>query len=98
MLAIPPAIAVRRPNFTVASRSENSLPGLAVVMRAFEGGGAQRDMVLLCNALAARGVHVTILALRVEGPLRGLLDPDIAVAPVPGRHMRYAIPELRRPI
>ena len=65
-------------------------------MRAFEGGGAQRDMVLLCNALAAKGLRITILALRVEGPLRALLDPAIGVAAVPGRHMRYAIPGLRR--
>jgi glycosyltransferase involved in cell wall biosynthesis len=67
-------------------------------MRAFEGGGAQRDMVLLCNALAAKGLPITILALRVEGPLRALLDPAIGVAAVPGRHMRYAIPGLRRAI
>jgi glycosyltransferase involved in cell wall biosynthesis len=67
-------------------------------MRAFEGGGAQRDMILLCNALAARGVRITILALRTEGPLRGLLDPAIRVAAVPGQHMRYAIPGLRRRI
>jgi len=67
-----------------------------VVLRAFEGGGAQRDMILLCNALAAKGVRVAILALRVEGPLRRLLDPAIRVAEVPGRQLRYAIPGLRR--
>ena len=54
-------------------------------MRAFEGGGAQRDMVLLCNALAAKGVRITILALQIEGPLRALLDPAIRVAEVPGQ-------------
>ena len=67
-----------------------------MVLRAFEGGGAQRDMILLCNALAAKGVRVAILALRVEGPLRRLLDPAIRVAEVPGRQLRYAIPGLRR--
>jgi glycosyltransferase involved in cell wall biosynthesis len=65
-------------------------------MRAFEGGGAQRDMILLCNALAAKGVQITVLALQAEGPLRGLLDPMITVVEVPGRQMRYAIPGLRR--
>jgi glycosyltransferase involved in cell wall biosynthesis len=72
--------------------------GLAVVMRAFEGGGAQRDMVLLCNALVAKGIRLTILVLRDEGPLRGLLDPGIRVLPVAGQRLRYAIPGLRRAI
>jgi glycosyltransferase involved in cell wall biosynthesis len=80
----------------VSSRSENPDLGLAVVLRAFEGGGAQRDMILLCNALAAKGVPITVLALRLEGPLRALLDPAIRVAAVPGRQLRYAIPGLRR--
>jgi glycosyltransferase involved in cell wall biosynthesis len=84
----------------VASRSENPGldpdPVLAVVLRAFEGGGAQRDMILLCNALAAKRVRIVILALRVDGPLRRLLDPAIPVAEVPGRQLRYAIPGLRR--
>jgi glycosyltransferase involved in cell wall biosynthesis len=71
---------------------------LAIVMRAFEGGGSQRDMVLLCNALAAKGVNPTILVLRDGGPLRGLLDPTIPVVVVPGRRMRYALPGLRRTI
>lgn len=69
---------------------------LVVVLRAFEGGGAQRDMILLCNALAAKGVDVTILALRGEGPLRSLLDPAVRVVAVAGRKLRYAIPGLRR--
>ncbi len=53
-------------------------------------------MILLCNALAVRGVRIAVLALRVEGPLRHLLDPAIPVAEVPGRQLRYAIPGLRR--
>jgi glycosyltransferase involved in cell wall biosynthesis len=65
-------------------------------MRALEGGGAQRDMVLLCNALSAKGVRITIFALQPEGPLRALLDPAISVVEVPGRKLRYAIPGLRR--
>ncbi|MGA2893154.1 MAG: glycosyltransferase [Xanthobacteraceae bacterium] len=77
-------------------RSEGSGPDLAVVIRAFEGGGAQRDMILLCNALAAKGIRIAVLALRMDGPLRGLLDPDIVVNTVAGRQLRYAIPGLRR--
>jgi glycosyltransferase involved in cell wall biosynthesis len=79
---------------TVDARNRGA--DLAVVLRAFEGGGAQRDMILLCNALAARGVQIVILSLRADGPLRGLLDRSIAVVEVPGRKIRYAIPGLRR--
>lgn len=71
---------------------------LAVVTLAFGGGGPERDTILLCNALAAEGVRVTILALREEGPLRSLVDPAVHVAIVPGYRMRYAIPGLRRAI
>ena len=71
---------------------------LAIVMRAFEGGGSQRDMVLLANALVAKGVKLTILVLRDGGPLRVLLDPAIAVVVIPGRRMRYALPGLWRTI
>lgn len=69
-----------------------------MLLRAFEGGGAQRDMVLLCNALAAKGVRIAILAMRRDGPLRPLLDPALRVVEIPGRHLRYAIPGLRRVI
>lgn len=65
-------------------------------MRAFAGGGAQRDMILLCNALAARGLRLAIAALNPDGPWRDLLDPDIAVTAIPGGKMRYAVFGLRR--
>ena len=71
----------------MVSRSEvpslDPTPALAVVLRAFEGGGAQRDMILLCNALAAKGVRIVILALRVDGPLRRLLIPLFALPRFP---------------
>jgi len=86
----------------VVARSQNPglnpAPALAVVLRAFAGGGAQRDMILLCNALAAKGLRIVILALHTEGPLRGLLDPAIGVVAIPGRQLRYAVPSLRREI
>ena len=71
---------------------------LAVVTLAFEGGGPERDTVLLFNALAAKGLRVSILALREEGPLRSLVDPAIQVVVAPERRMRYAISGLRRAI
>jgi glycosyltransferase involved in cell wall biosynthesis len=74
----------------------NAPGAIAVVLRAFEGGGAQRDVILLCNALAAKGVSVTILVLRDEGPMRPLVDAAIPVIEIPGHRMRYAIPGLRK--
>lgn len=71
---------------------------LAIVTLAFEGGGPERDTVLLSNALAARGARVAILVLRAEGALRSLLDPAIRVVVVPERRMRYAVSALRRVI
>ncbi len=76
--------------------AEKPGPDLAVILRAFEGGGAQRDMILLCNALAARNIRIAVLALRPQGPLRAMLDPAIAVTEIPGRKIRYAVPALRR--
>ena len=78
--------------------SQPGQPDIAVVLRAFEGGGAQRDMVLLCNAVAAKGVPVTILTLRADGPLRALLDPSVRVVKIAGGKIRYAIPGLRSTI
>ena len=59
-------------------------------------GRPERDSVLLCNGLAAKGVHVTILVLREEGPLRSLVDPAVRVVTAPRRQIRYAILDLRR--
>jgi glycosyltransferase involved in cell wall biosynthesis len=68
---------------------------LVMVSLAFAGGGPERDTVLLCNALAAKGIGVTILVLR-DGPLRSLVDPAVRVVIAPERRVRYAIPGLRR--
>lgn len=68
---------------------------VGAVLPAFEGGGAQRDMILLCNALAAKGVPVAMIVLRNEGPMRELVDRAIPIIEIPGRRIRYAIPGLR---
>ncbi len=80
------------------ARREDCKPGIAVLIRAFDGGGAQRDMVLLCNALAAKGVAPTILTLLGDGRLRPLLEPSVRVVELPGGKLRYALPGLRRTI
>src|SRR4051812_37733192 len=51
---------------------EMHLGDIAVVMPVFKGGGAQRDMILLCNAISAKGIPISIVVLRNEGPLRCL--------------------------
>jgi glycosyltransferase involved in cell wall biosynthesis len=79
-------------------QSKNSDYDLALVTLSFEGGGPERDTVLLCNALAAKGIRVAILVLRDKGALRALVDPAVKVVPVPVRRMRYAIPRLRRAV
>jgi glycosyltransferase involved in cell wall biosynthesis len=70
-------------------------PSIGIVLGGFAGGGAQRDSVLLGNALAKLGAAVTLIVLRTEGPLGALVDPEIAIIKVPSR-LRRAIPQLRR--
>jgi glycosyltransferase involved in cell wall biosynthesis len=82
----------------MSSRFEIDRLDLVAVTLAFEGGGPERDTVLLCNALADKGVRIAILVHHEEGSLRALLDPAIRVVAVPGRRMRYAAPGLRRMI
>ena len=60
------------------------------------GGGAQRDMILLANAMAARGRSVEILTLVPKGPLRPLVERDVTLVEVAGRQLRTAWAGLRR--
>jgi glycosyltransferase involved in cell wall biosynthesis len=71
---------------------------IATVLPDFNCAGAQRDMILLFNALAEKGIATAVFVLRDEGPLRSLIDPKIPIIQVPGRRIRYAIPGLRKTI
>jgi glycosyltransferase involved in cell wall biosynthesis len=81
-----------------------SLPGslptstgtVAFFIRALEGGGAQRDMILLANVVAAQGRRVEILTLVAEGPLRALISQEVVVLAVSGGKLRSALPDVRR--
>jgi glycosyltransferase involved in cell wall biosynthesis len=81
-----------------------SLPGslpdstgtVAFFIRALEGGGAQRDMILLANGVAAQGRRVEILTLVAEGPLRALVSREVAVLAVSGGKLRSALSGVRR--
>jgi len=80
----------------VALQQEFHTPHFVMVTLAFEGGGPERDAIFLCNALAARGMRVTITVLRGEGPLRAFIDPAVRIVAVGERRIRYALPALRR--
>ncbi|TDK31762.1 glycosyltransferase [Rhizobium deserti] len=71
------------------------------LIRAFSGGGAQRDAVLLANGLAGLGRSVSILVLDANGPLRSLVDPRVDIRDL-GRgqklKMAFALPAVRSAI
>jgi glycosyltransferase involved in cell wall biosynthesis len=79
-------------------RTCDERPDIAVVMHEFAGGGSRRDVIFLCNALAEKGVPVTILTLREAGPLRPLLDSRVPVVEIPGGRIRSAFFGMRRAI
>ncbi|MBX3538620.1 MAG: glycosyltransferase [Chelatococcus sp.] len=68
---------------------------IGVIIGGFAGGGAQRDAVLLSNALARLGAKVTVVVLRSEGPLQTLLDENVTVIALAPR-LRLSIQRLRR--
>src|SRR4029079_6580699 len=83
---------------------------VAIFIRAFEGGGAQRDAILLANALSRLGVSVAIVTLQPEGPFaplvgpeaevtqwrfRRLVRPDVEVVPLRPLKLRDAFTTLR---
>jgi glycosyltransferase involved in cell wall biosynthesis len=68
---------------------------VAIFIRAFEGGGAQRDAILLANALSRLGVSVAIVTLQPEGPFAQLVAPEVEVVPLRPRKLRYAFTALR---
>lgn len=70
----------------------------AFFIRGFTGGGAQKDAILLANALQEIGRPAALVTLHDEGPLRALVSPDVAVVDL-GRggrlRMALAAPALR---
>lgn len=81
-----------------ARRVDRTRPEFAFFLRAMEGGGAQRDTILLANELASRGRAVDLLTLVPEGPLRALVRADVAIVPVRGGRLRSAVAGLRRAV
>ena len=68
---------------------------IAFFIRALDGGGAQRDAILLANALSATGMKVSILTLVPEGHLASLVDGSVAIHHVRAKRLATAVNALR---
>ena len=71
---------------------------IAFFVRAFDGGGAQRDTILLANAVARAGRPTALVTLHAQGPLLGLVARDVPVVDLGGGaklRMARALPMLR---
>ncbi len=53
--------------------------GICFLVRAFSGGGAQRDAILLANGIADTGVPTTVMVLDAKGPLRALVSREVEI-------------------
>lgn len=77
---------------TNLSRDVESARGrLCFLVRGLDGGGAQRDAILLANELQAGGIDTAILTLQSHGPLKALIRDDVPVIDLgEGRKKRLA--------
>ncbi|CDZ48229.1 Putative glycosyltranferase [Neorhizobium galegae bv. officinalis] len=64
---------------------------ICFLVRGFDGGGAQRDAILLANELQGQGFPSAIVTLQSSGPLRDLIRADVPVIDLGnGRKLRLA--------
>lgn len=61
-----------------------------------DGGGAQRGVVNLANALPRDRAQVTVAAARADGSATKWLSPDIDLVDLRARRLRWALAPLRR--
>lgn len=52
---------------------------ICFLVRAFSGGGAQKDAILLANGLVKAGARTCIMVLDAEGPLGSLIDKKVGI-------------------
>lgn len=71
-------------------------PKLTLVLPDFGGGGAERVMVFLANAFAARGIETSFLAGRAEGPCLADLDGAVRLVDLGVSRFSRALPSLVR--
>lgn len=78
---------------------ENANGRLCFLVRGLDGGGAQRDAILLANELQRNGIDTAIVTLQSSGPLNALISPDVPVIDLgEGAKVRLALagPAIRR--
>jgi glycosyltransferase involved in cell wall biosynthesis len=78
---------------------ENANGRLCFLVRGLDGGGAQRDAILLANELQKNGIDTAIVTLQSTGPLNALISPDVPVIDLGnGAKIRLAFagPAIRR--
>jgi glycosyltransferase involved in cell wall biosynthesis len=61
------------------ARGASSQPVVALLLREFDGGGAERALINLANGLAELGLEVDLLVLKGAGPFRHYLSPRVRV-------------------
>ncbi len=76
----------------------NDRPHVAFFIRALDGGGAQRDAILLANGLSELGVKVSILTLAAEGKLRRLVADGVYIHHVPAKRLATSVLALRKAV
>ncbi len=77
----------------------NASDRLCFLVRGLDGGGAQRDAILLANELQKSGIDTAIVTLQSHGPLNALISPDVPVIDLgQGAKVRLAFagPAIRR--
>ncbi len=67
---------------------------ITMVLPDFGGGGAERIMVFLANAFADRGIDITFLAGRAEGPCLSDLSPRVRLVDLGVSRFALAVPRL----
>jgi glycosyltransferase involved in cell wall biosynthesis len=69
---------------------------LAIFIPNFNGGGAQRAMLVFARELLGRGVRVDTIVASTEGQLARLLPPSATVVDLGGRGVLRGVPGLAR--
>jgi glycosyltransferase involved in cell wall biosynthesis len=67
---------------------------IAVFIPSLHGGGAERAMLMFCRELIQLGLDVDLVTVRLEGPLRELIPPEVSVVNLNCRRTSYALPKL----
>ena len=63
-----------------------------------DGGGAQRTIINIANALSRRGIEASLAAVRVDGPARAWLNKDVDLVDLGAGRIRHSVLPLRRAI